>query len=77
MSKSLFNFYLDDKLKEAAIMKLARLNGTTSKGQLASFIRVQIQNFVETPDEDISPKLMLKVLRELQLCNNQGRISKL
>lgn len=77
MSKSLFNFYLDDKLKEAAIMKLTRLNGTTSKGQLASFIRVQIQNFVETPDEDISPKLMLKVLQELQLCNNQGRISKL
>ena len=76
MSKSLFNFYLDDKLKEAA-MKLARLNGTTSKGQLASFIRVQIQNFVETPDEDISPKLMLKVLQELQLCNNQGRISRL
>ena len=77
MSKSLFNFYLDDKLKEAAIMKLVRLNGTTSKGQLASFIRVQIQNFVETPDEDISPKLLLQVLQELQLCNNQGRISKL
>lgn len=58
-------------------MKLARLNGTISKGQLASFIRVQIQNFVETPDEDISPKLLLQVLQELQLCNNQGRISKL
>ena len=51
MSKSLFNFYLDDITKKQAIAKLNRLVGEQNKGQLAALIRVLLKQFVATPDE--------------------------
>ena len=77
MAKSLFNLYLDDNIKQRAMAKLTRLNGETTKGQLASFIRVKINEFVQTPDEEVDKKLLLNVLEELQECNRKGRISRL
>ena len=56
MAKSLFNLYLDDSVKQKAMAKLIRLNGETTKGQLASFIRVKINEFVQTPDEEVDKK---------------------
>jgi len=77
MAKSLFNLYLDDSVKQKAMAKLIRLNGETTKGQLASFIRVKINEFVQTPDEEVDKKLLLNVLEELQECNRKGRVSRL
>lgn len=58
MNKRLFNFYLDEDLKASAINKLERICGIKSKGQLASYLRVCIQNLVNTPDEEVSKKLV-------------------
>lgn len=52
--KNLFNFYLDDDDKQAAIDKLNRLVGDTSKGKLAAMIRVCIKDFIMTPDNYIT-----------------------
>jgi hypothetical protein len=66
MSKSLFNFYLDDNLKEKATLKINRLNGEQSKGQLAALIRVLLAQFVATPDEKVNPLLVEAVMAEYE-----------
>ena len=64
--KSLFNFYLDDDLKQEAIEKLNRVSGEKQKGQLASLIRVSIKQFVDTPDNEISPLLLAAIDEEYE-----------
>ena len=61
MSKSLFNFYLDDITKKQAIAKLNRLVGEQNKGQLAALIRVLLKQFVATPDEKVN-KLLIEAI---------------
>lgn len=56
--KSLFNFYLDPELKNAAMDKIERLNGEKSKGQLSALLRVMIKQFVSTPDDKVNPLLI-------------------
>ena len=51
--KSLFNFYLDDNDKLAITEKLERISGKKEKGQLASFLRIQVKLFLATPDEKV------------------------
>lgn len=64
MAKNLFNFYLDDDVKYAAMDKLTRVCGEYSKGQLASLIRVMLTDFTLTPDEQVSNELVEKIKQE-------------
>lgn len=64
MAKNLFNFYLDDDVKYAAMDKLTRVCGEHSKGQLASLIRVMLTDFALTPDEQVSNELVEKIKQE-------------
>lgn len=49
--KKLFNFYLDDNIKEAAIKKLEDKMGKREKGAFASLIRVMLNDFVLNKDD--------------------------
>lgn len=62
--KKLFNFYLDDNMKEAATAKLEALMGKTEKGALASLIRVMLRNFLMNNDVDMS--LITEVAEEYE-----------
>lgn len=77
MAKSLFNFYLDDEVKEKATEKLERLAGKKSKGQLASLIRVYLNVFLATPDNKISNELLEAVESEYQYSTKLNKRSKL
>lgn len=66
MSKSLFNFYLDDITKKQAIAKLNRLVGEQNKGQLAALIRVLLKQFVATPDEKVNKLLIEAIAAEYE-----------
>ena len=50
--KALFNFYLDDMVKEKAIEKVEKICGKQEKGQLASLIRVLLKRFLACDDSD-------------------------
>lgn len=63
MSKSLFNFYLEDEMEQELDKKLARLLGTQNKGQKAALIRVLIKQFIFTPDKRVNP-LLIKAIQE-------------
>ena len=71
--KKLFNFYLDDKIKEEVTEKLDELVGVEMKGTLASFLRVQILMFLATPNEEIDPKLIVAIKNEYIDTNNSKR----
>lgn len=79
MSKmNLFNFYLDDNDKQAAIEKLDRLCGDTSKGKLAALIRVTIKEFIKMPEDDISMQLLIKEIEhEYTYTKNKNKRSAL
>lgn len=75
--KSLFNFYLDDDVKVKTIKKLNKVCGEESKGQLASFIRVQLNNFLNTPDDEIDLKLIQAIKDEYQYTTKKNKRSRL
>ena len=78
MNKSLFNFYLDDGDKEAAISKLARLQkGSTvrNKGSLASCLRILIKQFVATPDDKVNPLLIAAIDAEYTYSQTKNKRS--
>ena len=77
MSKSLFNFYLDDDLKELVQQKLTRLTGDTPKGQLASLIRVLLKQFNATPDDKVSKVLLEAISAEYTFSQTLNKRSKL
>lgn len=58
MSKRLFNFYVEDSVKDEVNKKLVRLNGKQSKGQMAALIRVLLKQFIATPDDKVNPLLV-------------------
>ena len=75
--KSLFNFYLDDEDKQAAIDKLIRLSGDRPKGQLAALIRVLIKQFIATPDDKVNPLLIEAIAAEYEYSQTLNKRSKL
>lgn len=64
--KSLFNFYLDDEVKEQVQNKLLRLTGDKPKGQIAALIRVLLNVFAQTPDEKVNPLLIQAIDAEYE-----------
>ena len=64
--KSLFNFYLDDDVKEQVQNKLLRLTGDKPKGQIAALIRVLLNVFAQTPDEKVNPLLIQAIDAEYE-----------
>lgn len=74
--KRLFNFYLDDDLREKAYSKLERLVGEKPKGTLASLIRVQLKQFLATPDEKINPLLVQAIEAEYEYSAKLNKRSK-
>jgi hypothetical protein len=77
MHKTLFNFYLDDDVKQQAIDKLIRLSGDRPKGQLAALIRILLKQFVATPDNKINPLLIEAIAAEYEYSQKLNKRSKL
>ena len=75
--KRLFNFYLDDSDKVEVNLKLTRLIGEENKGQLASFIRVMIKQFIMTPDDKVNRNLLEAVKSEYTLTTKGNKRSRL
>lgn len=75
--KSLFNFYLDDNIKDQAQQKLLRLSGDKPKGQLAALLRVFLNIFVMTPDEKIDPLLIEALAAEYEYSQKLNKRSNL
>ncbi len=76
-NKTLFNFYLDDDVKQEAIEKLVRLSGDKPKGQLASLIRVLLRQFIATPDEKVNKLLIEAVAAEYEYSAKLNKRSRL
>lgn len=62
--KMLFNFYIEPTLKVDLQNKLERLIGEKPKGTIASLIRVQLKQFLNTPDSEISKELLREINNE-------------
>ena len=77
MPKSLFNFYLDDDLKQQAMEKLVRLKGEQQKGQFASLLRIMIKQFVATPDEKVNPLLLDAIDAEYEYSTKLNKRSRM
>lgn len=77
MSKSIFNFWLDDDIKEKAQSKITRMIGDQPKGQLAALIRVLLKQFVATPDEKTNPLLMQAIAAEYEYSTKLNKRSRL
>lgn len=76
-NKNLFNFYLDDDVKQAAVEKLVRLSGDKPKGQLAALIRVLLRQFIATPDEKVNKLLIEAVAAEYEYSAKLNKRSRL
>lgn len=76
-NKTLFNFYLDDDVKQAAVEKLVRLSGDKPKGQLAALIRVLLRQFIATPDEKVNKLLIEAVAAEYEYSAKLNKRSRL
>ena len=75
--KNLFNFYLDDDVKNQAIQKLIRLSGDKPKGQLAALLRVLLRQFIATPDNKVNPLLIEAVAAEYEYSQSLNKRSNL
>ena len=76
-NKNLFNFYLDDDVKQEAVEKLVRLSGDKPKGQLAALIRVLLRQFIATPDEKVNKLLIEAVAAEYEYSAKLNKRSRL
>lgn len=76
-NKSLFNFYLEDEVKEKATEKLIRLSGDRPKGQLAALLRVLLKQFVATPDDKVNPLLIEAIAAEYEYSQTLNKRSRL
>lgn len=74
--KTLFNFYLDDEVKQEVQDKLTRLTGDKPKGQVASLIRVLLKQFVSTSDEKVNPLLIQAIEAEYEYSAKLNKRSK-
>ena len=75
--KNLFNFYLDDDVKNQAIQKLIRLSGDKPKGQLAALLRVLLRQFIATPDDKVNPLLIEAIVPEYEYSQSLNKRSNL
>lgn len=75
--KSLFNFYLDDDVKEEVQLKLLRLTGDKPKGQVAALIRILLKQFAMTPDEKVNPLLIQAIEAEYEYSQKLNKRSNL
>lgn len=77
MPKTLFNFYLDDEIKEKTQAKISRLIGDQPKGQVAALIRVLLRQFVATPDDKVNPLLLEAIAAEYEYSTKLNKRSRL
>ena len=56
--KILYNFYIEPSVKKALTDKLEDLIGEKPKGTLAALIRVQLKQFLMTPNSQIKSELL-------------------
>lgn len=75
MPKKIFNFYIDDELKEAATAKIVSLTADQPKGQLAALIRVLLKQFVMT--KDVNPLLVEAIAAEYEYSQKLNKRSRL
>lgn len=75
--KNLFNFYLDEDIKNKVQSKLTRMAGDQPKGQLAALIRVLLAQFAATPDEKTNPLLIQAVQAEYEYTTKKNKRSNL
>ena len=75
--KRLFNFYLEDEVRDKANEKLKNLLGETTKGALASLIRVMINDFIAEEDQIKLSKLTADILENYMTCQFSSKRSKL
>ena len=75
--KNLFNFYLDDDVKNQAIQKLIRWSGDKPKGQLAALLRVLLRQFIATPDDKVNPLLIEAIAAEYEYSQSLNKRSNL
>lgn len=75
MAKKLYNFYIDDDLKNAAETKIVSLTGDQPKGQLAALIRVLLKQFVMT--KNVNPLLVDAIAAEYEYSQKLNKRSRL
>lgn len=75
--KEIFNFYIEPSLKADVQAKLARVTGDMTKGQMASLIRVQLRQFVATPDDKINHLLLDALAAEYEFSTKKNKRSML
>lgn len=73
--KKLFNFYLEDEIKEKVTTKLTKEIGKTEKGALASLIRVMLYDYLAT--EEVNPSLIKRVMDEYIYTQTKNKRSKM
>lgn len=71
---SLYNFYLDDELKQQVTEKLEKCAGKKEKGQLASLIRVQLKVFLA---KEPSKELIDAISTEYEYTTRKNKRSKM
>ena len=76
-NKRIFNFWLEDEVREEAQAKITRMIGDQPKGQLSALIRVLLKQFVATPDEKTNPLLMQAIAAEYEYSAKLNKRSKL
>ena len=76
-NKRIFNFWLDDDIREQATSKLSRMAGDSSKGRLAALIRVLLKQFVATPDDKTNRLLIEATLAEYEYSQKLNKRSRL
>ena len=74
MSKSLFNFYLDDEVKKQANDKLNNMFGEQSKGMLAAYLRVSVNKLI---NEEIDAQLAIDIFNEFEYSKIKNKRSRL
>lgn len=75
--KKLFNFYVEESMIKAVQDKLTRLTGDKPKGQVASLIRVLLNQFIHTPDDKLNPLLIDAIAAEYQYSQLKNKRSSL
>lgn len=75
--KKLFNFYVETSVLREVQEKLVRLSGDTPKGQVASLIRVLLNQFLHTPDDKVNPLLIEAISSEYQYTQLKNKRSNL
>ena len=73
--KKLFNFYLEDEVKDKVILKLTQEIGHTEKGVLASLIRVMLADFLLA--EEVDKNLIKRVTDEYIYTQKKNKRSKM